>query len=213
MLGKQMVVAATILGLFAMAGAALVGLTFDTTKDRIAANERMFLLRTLHELIPADSHDNDMFSDTVAVTSKALLGSTSPLTVYRARAGDRPVAAVLTSVAPNGYNGAIKLLVAVRHDGDVAGVRVLAHKETPGLGDGIDADRSDWIAGFTGRSLANPQRTGWAVKKDGGVFDQFTGATITPRAVVKAVHNTLAYFDQHKAEIFAAPMEESSHGG
>ena len=213
MLGRHMAIAAVVLGGFAMIGAGLVGLTYDTTKARIAANERAFLLRTLHELIPADSHDNDMFSDTVDVTSKTLLGSASPLPVYRARAGGWPVAAVMTSIAPDGYSGAIKLLVAVNYDGEVAGVRVLAHKETPGLGDGIDADRSDWIRGFAGRSLGSPQAQGWAVKKDGGVFDQFTGATITPRAVVKAIHRTLKYFDQHKAEIFATPSEELAHGG
>ena len=213
MLGKNMVTAAAILSAFAMAGAALVGITFDTTKARIAANERELLLRTLHALIPADTHDNDMFSDIVAVTSAKLLGSKTPLPAYRARLDGRPVAAVMTSVAPNGYGGSIKLLVAVTYHGELSGVRVLSHKETPGLGDGIEADRSDWILGFAGRSLSNPEARGWAVKKDGGVFDQFTGATITPRAVVKAVHGTLTYFDKHKVEIFAAPLEERSHGG
>jgi len=116
--------------------------------------------------------------------------------------GGWPVAAVFAPVAPDGYNGNIRLLVAVRLDGTLAGVRVLAHRETPGLGDNIEAERSDWILGFSGKSLQDPKADSWKVQRDGGVFDQFTGATITPRAVVKAVKNTLLYYQEHGQKLF-----------
>ena len=106
-------------------------------------------------------------------------------------------------MAPDGYSGNIHLLVAIKYDGTLAGVRVVNHKETPGLGDAVEAERSNWILGFTGKSLTNPGKKGWAVKRDGGQFDQFTGATITPRAVVKAVYKTLEYYQQHKTQLFS----------
>lgn len=204
MLGKQMGTAAFILGAFAIVGAALVGLTFETTKDQIAANERETLLKSLHELVPTSEIDNDMVSDVISVADPKLLGSDEAVNVYRARKDGQPVAAVIASEAPDGYSGTIKLLVAIRHNGELAGVRVVSHKETPGLGDAIETRRSNWILGFDGRSLNNPaDKRGWAVKKDGGIFDQFTGATITPRAIVKATHNTLHYFERNRDKLFA----------
>src|SRR5690606_4959952 len=120
-----------------------------------------------------------------------MLGTTQPVTVYRAFRGGEPVAALFNSVAPDGYSGEIRLLVGVRVDGSLSGVRVLSHKETPGLGDPIEVRHSDWITRFSGLSLENPPFERWKVRRDGGDFDQFTGATITPRAVVKATRNTL----------------------
>ena len=201
--GRHVIGTGILLALFAVIGASLVALTHHATAARIAANERAALLRSLHTLISPDIHDNDIFTDTLEVRDPALLGSPEPLTVYRARKGGKPVAAVLTAIAPDGYSGNIKLLVAIRADGVLAGVRVVSHRETPGLGDAIDAERSDWILGFAGRSLADPGERGWAVKKDGGIFDQFTGATITPRAVVKAVHKALIYFNRNRQALFA----------
>ena len=104
--------------------------------------------------------------------------------------------------APDGYNGDIRLLAAIDVTGTVLGVRVVSHRETPGLGDPIEVERSDWVLGFTGKSLLSPQGKSWAVKRDGGEFDQFTGATISPRAVVKAVHNTLLYFKTNQKSLF-----------
>ena len=130
------------------------------------------------------------------------LGTQQAVPVYRAFRNGEPVAALLTPVAPNGYSGEIRLLVGIYADGRVAGVRVLGHKETPGLGDAIEIERSDWITSFAGRSLGNPPLEDWKVKRDGGVFDQFTGATITPRAVVQAVRKTLLYFERHRDELF-----------
>jgi electron transport complex protein RnfG len=198
-----MLIGALILGLFSVAGTGLVALTYKGTAERIAENERQALLRSLHQLVTPEEHDNDIYADTIVVQDKSLLGSNNGISVYRARMGGQPVAAVIASSAPDGYNGTIKLLVGIRYDGTLAGVRVVGHRETPGLGDSIEVERSDWILGFNGRSLQNPETDGWGVKKDGGMFDQFTGATITPRAVVKAVYNTLRYYQQHREALFA----------
>jgi electron transport complex protein RnfG len=200
---KYMLRTAVILGLFAIIGTTMVALTFDNTAERIKESEREYLLRSLHALIPPAIHDNDMFTDVLMVDDPNLTGGEDAVPVYRARKGDRNVAAAITAVAPDGYNGSIVLLVAVRVDGTLLGVRAVSHKETPGLGDEIDVAKSDWIHGFDGRSLANPARQKWKVKKDGGEFDQITGATITPRAVVKAVYNALRYYEHAGEKIFA----------
>lgn len=208
---KYMIKTGLLLGTFAIIGTSLLAITNQNTKQRIADNERAALLRSLHILISPDKHDNDIFHDIIKVKHPRLLGSRKPVTVYRARMNNAPVAAVLTPVAPDGYNGKIKLLVAIYRDGTLGGVRVLSHKETPGLGDYIDEDKSDWITGFANRSLSNPKTKGWQVKRDGGIFDQFTGATITPRAVVTAVYNTLQYFAKHRDLLFT-PMPAEPQG-
>ena len=199
--------AGLVLAAFAVVGVSLVALSFEATHARIAANQRAALLRSLHALVMPDEHDNDIFADVIQVNAPLWLGTDEPVAVYRARQGNAPVAAVLTPVAPDGYNGTIRLLVGVYYDGTLAGVRVIAHRETPGLGDGIEERRSDWIHAFDGRSLEDPQAEGWQVKRDGGVFDQFTGATITPRAVVKAVHRSLQYFVSNRDELFEEAPE------
>lgn len=199
---RNVVITAAILLLFTVLGTGLVAFTFDSTRDVIEANARAALLANLHTLVPAQRHDNDLVEDTLQVRD-ALLGSNEAVTAYRARKDGQPVAVILTAVAPDGYSGNIRLLVAVNADGTLAGVRVTAHRETPGLGDWIEADRSDWITRFTGRSLRDPAAKDWAVRKDGGAFDQFTGATITPRAVVKAVKKALIYFERNRQSLFA----------
>lgn len=205
---RHIILAGGILALFAVAGTSLVALTHEATDERIAANQRAATLATLHELVPEERYDNDPVTDAITVTDRQALGSREPLTVYRARRDGEPVAAVLTAVAPDGYGGPIRLLVAINHDGILAGVRVVNHSETPGLGDAIEAERSDWIHDFAGRSLGNPPLEDWRVEKDGGTFDQFTGATITPRAVVAAVRRALQYYEEHRRELFGEPREE-----
>ena len=200
---RQVVITAVILLLFAVIGTALVVYTFDNTRDRIAANERATLLRKLHQLIPPEAHDNILLEDTITVRDKSMLGTSREVTVYRARKAGQPVALVITPVAPNGYSGTIKLLVGIRVDGTLSGVRVVAHRETPGLGDAIDETRSDWIHQFDNKSLDNPTTNRWKVRKDGGDFDQLTGATITPRAIVKAVRQTLLYYRRNQEALFA----------
>ena len=155
-------------------------------------------------------YDNKLFEDTLQVRDEKLLGTDEAVTVYRARREGKPVALVMAPVAPDGYSGTIKLLVGIGYDGTLTGVRVSAHHETPGLGDAIDEERSDWIFGFDGKSLDNPPLERWRVKRDGGAFDQLTGATITPRAIVKAVKKTLLYYREHRAALFADTMQSDA---
>ncbi len=211
---RQMLISALLLGGFAVIGTALVALTHEATAERIAANHRARLLKSLHLLITPDMHDNDLITDMITVTDKELLGTDKPVRVWRARKQGKPVAVIINPVAPDGYNGRIELLVAIRHDGTLLGVRVIGHHETPGLGDAIDTSKSNWVHEFDNRSLQDPDPKHWKVKRDGGVFDQFTGATITPRAVVKAVYRTLVYFRKHRDELFnrpAEPVEDNQH--
>lgn len=205
-LPKPVLTAAAILGLFSVFGTGLVALVHDKTEARIQENQRQTLLNSLRALIPVDRYDNDLLADAIEVNDPDL-GTRKPVSVYRARKAGQSVAAVLSPSAPDGYNGEIRLLVAIWADGRLAGVRVLAHKETPGLGDPIDENKSDWIFGFNGLSLDNPPEGFWKVTRDGGVFDQFTGATITPRAVVKAVRKTLGYFALNRAALFSEPAQ------
>lgn len=190
------------MGFFALAGTSLVAYTHIQTADRITANERAALLNTMAAIVPIESIDNDPSTDVISVRDPERLGSETS-SVYRARKNGKPVAVIVDTVVPNGYAGPIKLLVAVRADGSLGGVRVLAHKETPGLGDKIEEEKSDWVTKFTGKSLDNPQPEGWRVKRDGGVFDQFTGATITPRSIVKAVKNTLQFVEEQGERLYA----------
>ena len=206
-LTQHMLTTAVLLAGFAITGTGLVALAYEMTKDRIAEAERMALLRSLHSVVRPEDHNNEIFSDQIQVTSQQYLGSDEPLPVFRARQDDRPFAAIITAIAPDGYNGDIKLLIGVRYDGVITGVRVINHRETPGLGDAIEIRRSDWILTFDGRSIKNPDSKAWKVKRDGGYFDQFTGATITPRAVVKAVAKALKYFELNKEALFNQPTE------
>ena len=199
---RNMIISAIVLALFAIAGTFFVTYTYDNTIDKINENKRLALLKAFHVLISPEIHDNDIFNDIIQIQNKSLLGSKNPVTIYRARKENKPIAVIISSVAPDGYNGNIELLVAINYDGDLAGVRVVGHKETPGLGDAIEENRSDWITKFAQKSLTNPDKKGWAVKRDGGEFDQFTGATITPRAIVKAVYNTLRYYKEHRDTIY-----------
>jgi H+/Na+-translocating ferredoxin:NAD+ oxidoreductase subunit G len=207
---RNSVITAVILCLFAAAGTSMVAFTYDRTRDRIAANEREVLMRKLNVLIPQDDYDNRLFEDTLQVRDEKLLGTGEAVTVYRARREGKPVALVMAPVAPDGYSGTIKLLVGIGYDGTLTGVRVSAHHETPGLGDAIDEERSGWIYGFNGKSLDNPPLDRWRVKRDGGAFDQLTGATITPRAIVKAVKKTLLYYRDHRADLFAETMQSDA---
>ena len=136
---RNMLIGAMILGLFSVVGTGLVALTYEGTAERIAENERQALLHSLHQIISPDSHNNDIYADVITVHDKALLGSKNGVNIYRARQGGQPVTAVIASAAPDGYSGTIKLLVGVNYDGTLAGVRVINHRETPGLGDGIEA--------------------------------------------------------------------------
>ncbi|MBI2383303.1 MAG: electron transport complex subunit RsxG [Gammaproteobacteria bacterium] len=197
-----MLQSARVLTAFALAAGPLLAGAYPATRDDIARAEKQRLVSQLNALVPAPLYDNDLIADVRTVRAPDRLGRPASL-VYRARKAGRPVAAIFEATAPDGYSGPIRLLVGVKADGSVAGVRVIAHKETPGLGDRIDLNISDWILRFAGKSLTAPDPARWAVKKDGGVFDQFSGATVTPRAVVKSVKNALLYFEQNRDALFA----------
>ena len=207
---RQIIITTIILMMFAVIGTALVSYTFDNTRDRIAANERATLLRKLHRLVPAELHDNILLDDAIEVHDESLLGTDEPVMVYRALKEGKPVALVIAPIAPDGYSGSIKLLVGINVNGTLSGVRAVAHRETPGLGDAIDEQRSDWVHQFNGTSLEQPPLDRWKVRKDGGDFDQLTGATITPRAVVQAVRNALLYYRQHQETLFASDEQASA---
>jgi len=200
------------LAVFAMVASGLVALTFLLTEDQIAENERQALLQSLHQLVPQKLHDNDLYTDNVTIDSPTLNYRGKPITIYRARMDNKPVSAIFSVIAPDGYSGAIKLLIAINHDETIAGVRVISHKETPGLGDAIDIQKSDWIKIFDNKSLNNPKLSNWRVKKDGGYFDQLTGATITPRAIVKISKKTLEYFSKNKLNVFESRLDHGNTG-
>lgn len=209
---KQVLTTALLLMFFAMIGAGIVGMTYEGTYDKIKRNEQLVLLRKLNTILSPSEYDNDLLDDQVLLERDLLLGTAESSEAYLAYRNDEPVAAVLSAIAPNGYSGPIDLLVGIYYDGSLAGVRVVKHRETPGLGDAVESQRSDWILGFNGKSLQAPASEQWKVKRDGGEFDQFTGATITPRAVVKAVHSALVYFEQNRKKIFGQTDDGSRTG-
>ncbi len=192
---------AKTLMLFAVACTAAVSLVHLLTKDRIELQAQQQLIRQLNETIDENRHDNEMFRDCIIAPQDNEDGLSIDV-VYRARMNNSPVAAAIKTVAPDGYNGNIELLIAVNLDGSVSGVRTLLHKETPGLGDKIELRKSDWITKFSGKKVHDENDSRWDVIKDGGMFDQFTGATITPRAVVKTVRKTVDYFKANQDVIF-----------
>ena len=197
---------AVILSLFAISTAAALAITNELTIGKVECNKQAALMASLNEVMPHDRHDNDLLADRITV-SDPLLGRNGHH-IYRARQDGEPNGAVLEATAPDGCGGNIALIDGVDMQGKVQGVRVVPpHNETPGLGDKIETKKSGWIYRFNGLSLGNPADAGWAVKKDGGQFDSFTGATITPRAVVGAVHRALQYFDANQTAVFEAPSE------
>ncbi len=191
-----------LLGLFGLFGAGLLTSIWQATAEQIADQERRATLRSLAQILNPDSHDNDLLQSRIELSPDERLETQQTTLVYIARKQDTPVAVAFNIVTHDGYTGAIRMLIGVDYSGIVTGVRIVAHKETPGRGDGIDQARSDWILGFDGRSLSNPTPERWAVRKDGGEFDGFTGATVSPRAVVGAVRRTLTYFADQRDNLF-----------
>jgi electron transport complex protein RnfG len=201
-LAKSISKNAALLGLFAIVTTGLVALTNTATKEKIIEAKHLALEKALHEVLPDGQYDNNLLNDYMEI-HHPLLAHKNPQEAFFARTSGQPYAVILPANAPEGYGGAISIIVGVRYDGTITGVRVVPpHSETPGLGDKIEIAKSDWILGFNGKSLNNTQDGDWKVKKDGGEFDQLTGATITPRAVVKSVYNTLKYFDHNKKQLF-----------
>ena len=205
MLGQSISRNSVLLAVFAACTTLLIAGTFLSTKDKIAEQKRYAEEKALLQIVPRERHDNSMLDDNLPVGPTAAgLGLREEKKIYLARKGSDVIAAIIPVVAPDGYTGEIDLIVGVNLDGSVAGVRVLSHRETPGLGDKVDLKKSDWILDFNGRSLHDPEAAGWAVKKDRGVFDQFTGATITPRAVVAATYRALQFAKENRDSLFGA---------
>lgn len=206
MLTKMISKNGLILAIFAAVCVGLIAITYYITRDTIAGEMEAALARTLNQLVEQSEYNNDVYHDCTLIEDTSKLGSNKPLKAYRMRQNGKPVAVVMESVAPNGYSGKIAMVVGIYADGTVAGVRVTDHKETPGLGDKVDANKSDWVLSFAGKSLSNPEPEAWAVTKDGGQFDAFTGATITPRAVIQQLAKTLVFFENNKQQLFEGPQ-------
>ena len=210
MLGQSISKNSVLLGIFAAVTTAIIAGTYLGSRDMIKANIRAAEEKALLEIISQDRHDNSMLDDTLPVDDSSLLGLREAKDIYLAKQNGEFVGAIFPATAREGYTGDIDMIVGVNRDGSVAGVRVLQHRETPGLGDAVDRKKSDWVESFVGKSIGNPQSNDWKVKKEGGVFDQFTGATITPRAVIKTVFQTLQYFEQNRDQLIAAASAASA---
>jgi len=193
-----------LLGAFALVTTALLAFTAQFTHERIIKAEREAQQKALFEIVPRTRHNNDLLSDTIKVPESAWegLGLKSGGDIYVARHTDETIAVIIPAVAPDGYSGDIRMIVGINADGSIAGVRVIDHHETPGLGDKVELKKNQWILGFDGKSLNAPNSSHWRVKKDGGDFDQFAGATITSRAVVNQVRRVLEFVDAHRDELF-----------
>lgn len=186
----------------------LVAATYQLTAERIAANEQAWLERSLEPALSGLFFEGSITESKLEIPPPHDLPGNDTAIIYRVFAEGAPVAALFVVTARDGYAGPIRILVGVGTDGAVTGVRIVEHRETPGLGDRIDQSRSDWVYQFDGRSLGDPVEARWLLQVDGGDFDQLTGASVTPRAVIKAIRDTLIYFDAHRDEIFILPASE-----
>lgn len=204
MIGQAITKNSILLTLFAVTVAAGLAGTELITRDKRAESLRAVQARALLEIIPAERHDNELVDDIIMTDDDTYLRLRDSQSIHIARRGNEVVAFIIPTRAPDGYGGAIDSIVGVNLDGSVAGVRVIRHQETPGLGDKVELSRSQWVLDFNGKSLNDPARENWGVRKDGGIFDQFTGATITPRAVVGSVYNVLLYFKENREALLQA---------
>ncbi len=192
------------LAFFALISVILVAVTNHLTKDKIIENQAMLLMLALNEVVSPDHYDNDLANSKIILESQDT-GFAKDTPVYLATLNGQPAAAIFEVTTLKGYSGAMTMLIGINaSDQTLSGVRIVKHKETPGLGDKMETRKTNWVLAFNGKSLNNPNMTGWQVKKDGGDFDQFTGATITPRAIVNAVKTTLIYAQNNMDNIFQA---------
>ncbi|MCW8886367.1 MAG: electron transport complex subunit RsxG [Motiliproteus sp.] len=208
------------LSIFAVITAGAIALTQAATKERILKNREEAQAKALYEVVPKSTIDNDLLRDTITIKEAHSIGYSEAVEAYIARRQGEVVAVILPVIAPDGYTGNIEMIVGIKADGSLAGLRVLSHQETPGLGDKVDLKKTDWVLGFNDQHLQGADDSDWAVQKDGGRFDQFTGATITPRAVVNASKRAILLFEELKAQLLIStpadratkPSEVSNHG-
>jgi len=206
----QSIIRAVIgLSIFAVITAGLIAITQVGTKDIILEQIKIARSKALLEIVPLSEHNNDMLADSFWLEATKSLGLGEKSEAFIAKQDGVPTTLILPVIAPEGYSGPIRLIVGIDTSGSIKGVRVIKHKETPGLGDKIDLKKSDWILGFEGKSLLNTSADQWKVKKDGGEFDQLTGATITPRAIVKAVYQALIFYREHQTVLLSTKSEIS----
>ncbi|MDH2916440.1 MAG: electron transport complex subunit RsxG [Gallionella sp.] len=212
-IARSTIQTATNLVFFAVIGTAILASVFFMTHDAIVKSEEAEKMKLITQIVPPAMFDNDIIQDKLDVPPSPLLGTEDVTIAYRARLKGEPSAVVLESIAPDGYSGKIALILAVRANGELAGVRVVSHKETPGLGDYIELPKDPWIKGFDGKSREVYKDADWKVKKDGGQFEYMAGATITPRAIVKAVNKALIYYAENREQLFAAnaPVKKEKH--
>ena len=189
--------------IFSLLASTALSISYFVTKTPIEESDARAKRIFLNQVIPSNLYDNNLVKDTISVEPNPLIGNKKNIDVYRAKKNNQVIAVIIETIAPDGYSGEIKTLVGIDQEDKILGVRVITHKETPGLGDYIEIEKSQWIKNFDLKSLDKMTEKEWAVKKDGGDFDYVSGATITPRAVIKSTYKSLLYAKENKKRLFA----------
>ncbi len=189
--------------IFSLLASTVLSISYFVTKTPIEESDARAKRIFLNQVIPSNLYDNNLVKDTISVEPNPLIGNKKNIDIYRAKKNNQVIAVIIETIAPDGYSGEIKTLVGIDQEDKILGVRVITHKETPGLGDYIEIEKSQWIKNFDLKSLDKMTEKEWAVKKDGGDFDYVSGATITPRAVIKSTYKSLLYAKENKKRLFA----------
>ena len=201
---KKVSITATAMIIFSLLASTALSISYFVTKTPIEESEAKAKRTFLNQVIPSNLYDNNLVKDTISVEPSPLIGNKKNIDVYRAKKNNQVIAVIIETIAPDGYSGEIKTLVGIDQEDKILGVRVIIHKETPGLGDYIEIEKSQWIKNFDLKSLGKMTEKEWAVKKDGGSFDYVSGATITSRAVIKSTYKSLLYVKENKKRLFAS---------
>ena len=201
---KKVSITATAMIIFSLLASIALSISYFFTKTPIEESDAKAKRTFLNQVIPSNLYDNNLVKDTISVEPSPLIGNKKNIDVYRAKKNNQVIAVIIETIAPDGYSGEIKTLVGIDQEDKILGVRVIIHKETPGLGDYIEIEKSQWIKNFDLKSLGKITEKEWAVKKDGGSFDYVSGATITSRAVIKSTYKSLLYVKENKKRLFAS---------
>ncbi|MFM1781538.1 MAG: hypothetical protein RLZZ181_303 [Pseudomonadota bacterium] len=201
---KKVSITASAMIIFSLVASAALSISYFLTKTPIEESDARAKRMFLNQVVPSNLYDNNLVKDTISAEPNPLIGNKKNIDIYRAKKNNQVIAVIIETIAPDGYSGEIKTLVGVDQKDKILGVRVITHKETPGLGDYIEVDKSHWIKNFNLKSLDEMGEKEWAVKKDGGDFDYVTGATITSRAVIKSTYKSLLYVKENKKRLFAS---------